>query len=113
MTTNNNNNKQPYTLSIHGTLPWDSLPGDRLRQWSILVILALLSLLLIILIEASPRIEKDRFAEQEVPERLAKLVMERKKEEPPPPPPKRHVVFEPDEDDEFDREIEDAFKGKY
>ncbi|MFX1416835.1 MAG: hypothetical protein ACFFC0_08480 [Promethearchaeota archaeon] len=34
-------------------------------------------------------------------------------ERPPPPPPKRHVVFEPDEDDEFDREIEEAFKGKY
>lgn len=87
MTTTNNNNKPSLTLFIHGTLPWDSLPGDRLRQWSILVILALLSLLLIIFIEISPRVEKDRFAEQEVPERLAKLVMERKKEEPPPPPP--------------------------
>src|SRR5690606_40387345 len=84
MTTTNNNNKPSLTLFIHGTLPWDSLPGDRLRQWSILVILALLSLLLIIFIEISPRVEKDRFAEQEVPERLAKLVMERKKEEPPP-----------------------------
>jgi len=80
-------NNKKIVLYVDGTLPWDNLPGDRLRQWSILVILALLSLLLIIIIEATPRLEKDRFAEQEVPERLAKLVLERKKEEPPPPPP--------------------------
>lgn len=87
MSGNNNNNKPPMTLSIHGSLPWDTLPGDRLRQWSILIILALLSLLLILIIEQTPRVQKDRFAEQEIPDRLAKLVMERKKEEPPPPPP--------------------------
>lgn len=80
-----NNNK--IVLYIDGTLPWDNLPGDRARQWSILLILALLSLSLIMVIEATPRIAKDRFAEQEVPDRLAKLVLERKKEEPPPPPP--------------------------
>ena len=34
-------------------------------------------------------------------------------ERPPPPPPERHIIFEPDEDDEFDKEIEDAFRGKY
>ncbi|MFQ5831585.1 MAG: hypothetical protein ACE5H4_02690 [Candidatus Thorarchaeota archaeon] len=34
-------------------------------------------------------------------------------EMPPPPPPKRRVVFELDDDEEFDREIEDAFKSKY
>jgi len=29
----------------------------------------------------------------------------------PPKPPKRHIIYEPDEDDAFDREIEDAFSG--
>ncbi|MBQ0754371.1 MAG: TonB family protein [Gammaproteobacteria bacterium] len=79
-------NKNNTNTVANGRLPWDSLPGDRLRQWSILILLALLSLLLIVLIELTPKVEKDRFAEQEVPDRLAKLVLERKKEIPPPPP---------------------------
>ncbi len=80
-------NNKKIVLYIDGTLPWDNLPGDRVRQWTILLILALLSLLLIYIIESTPRVAKDRFAEQELPDRLAKLVLERKKEEPPPPPP--------------------------
>ncbi|MDF1781215.1 MAG: AgmX/PglI C-terminal domain-containing protein [Alcanivoracaceae bacterium] len=91
MTQNKNKNIQ---LIMDGTLPWDNLPGDRVRQWVILFVLALLCLLLMIVIQTTPRIEKDRYAEQEVPDRLAKLVLERKKEEPPPPPPPPEEVPE-------------------
>lgn len=97
MTQKNNNN---VSTTMRGLLPWDRLPGDRLRQWSILVLLALLSLLLIVMIELTPKIEKDRFAEQEVPDRLAKLVLERKKEEPPPPPPEPEIEPEPEPEPE-------------
>lgn len=94
-------NKNNTNTVANGRLPWDSLPGDRLRQWSILILLALLSLLLIVLIELTPKVEKDRFAEQEVPDRLAKLVLERKKEiPPPPPPPEPEVEPEPEPEPE-------------
>lgn len=71
---------------VSGTLAWDPLPGERLRQNSILALLGLLCLFLIIMIENTTVPKVDRTAE-EVPERLARLVVERKKEEPPPPPP--------------------------
>ena len=81
------NNKKPLVIFVDGLLPWDSLPGERRRQWIILVILALLCLFLIVLIETTTIPKKDRREAEEIPERLAKLVLEKKKEEPPPPPP--------------------------
>jgi periplasmic protein TonB len=109
MTPKKNNN---INTVVNGLLPWDSLPGDRLRQWSILIILALLSLLLIIMIELTPKVEKDRFAEQEVPDRLAKLVLERKKEEPPPPPPEPEVEPEPEPEEKPKEEPKEEPKPK-
>jgi periplasmic protein TonB len=81
------NNKNKLTIFIDGLLPWDDLPGERRRQWIILAILALLCLLAIIIIESTHIPKKDRRDAEEIPERLARLVMERKQEEPPPPPP--------------------------
>ena len=81
------NTKKPLTIFIDGLLPWDNLPGDRRRQWIILAVLALLCLFFIILIESTTIPKKDRSEAEQIPERLAKLVMEKKKEEPPPPPP--------------------------
>lgn len=94
----NNNNNGRKTL-IDRTLPWDNLPGDRLRKNSIFVLLLLLSFILIILIEMAPVQKKDRREEQEIPERLAELVMERKKKEEPPPPPEPEEE-EPEEEPE-------------
>lgn len=56
----NDNNKKPLTIFIDGMLPWDSLPGERRRQWIILIILALLCLFLIVLIETTTIPKKDR-----------------------------------------------------
>lgn len=83
----NDTNKKPLVIFIDGLLPWDSLPGERRRQWIILVLLALLCLFLILLIETTGIPKKDRREAEQIPERLAKLVLEKKKEEPPPPPP--------------------------
>ncbi|MFN3714257.1 MAG: AgmX/PglI C-terminal domain-containing protein [Alcanivoracaceae bacterium] len=81
------NNKSALTILVDGLLPWDNLPGERRRQWIILAILALLCLLIIIIIESTQIPKKDRRDAEEIPERLARLVMEKKKEDPPPPPP--------------------------
>lgn len=80
----NNNNKK--LLLIDSLLPWDNLPEDRARQWSILAILVILCLILMLLIESTVVPKKDRREAEQIPERLAKLVLEKKKEEPPPPP---------------------------
>ena len=102
-----NNNK--IVLYIDGTLPWDNLPGDRARQWSILLILALLSLLLIMMIEATPRVAKDRFSEKEATNRLAKPVLARNKAaDPPRPPPPGEKPAEGEEETTAEQPKEEA-----
>src|SRR5690554_2952441 len=91
-----NKSKTPLTIFVDGLLPWDSLPGDRLRQMVILALLGLLCLFFIILIENTTIPKKDRLEAEKIPERLAKLVMEKKKEEPPPPPPEPEKEAEPE-----------------
>jgi protein TonB len=93
-----NNNK--YKILIDRTLPWDDLPGDRLRKHAILLLLLLFCIVSIIIIESTVVPKKDR-AEEEIPERLAQLVMERKKKEEPPPPP------EPEEEEPEEEEPEE------
>lgn len=74
-----------------GRLPWDPLPGEQKRQWSILAILLLLTMIFIWLIENTHVPERDPYA-NDIPERLAQLIMER---EPPPPPPPPEPEPEP------------------
>ena len=94
------NNKNTLMIFVDGLLPWDNLPGDRRRQWIILAVLALLCLFFIILIESTTIPKKDRSEAEQIPERLAKLVMEKKKEEPPPPPPEQEAEPEPEPEPE-------------
>ena len=94
------NNKNTLMIFVDGLLPWDNLPGDRRRQWIILAVLALLCLFFIILIESTTIPKKDRSEAEQIPERLAKLVMEKKKEEPPPPPPEPEAEPEPEPEPE-------------
>ena len=96
----NENNKNTLMIFVDGLLPWDNLPGDRRRQWIILAVLALLCLFFIILIESTTIPKKDRSEAEQIPERLAKLVMEKKKEEPPPPPPEPEAEPEPEPEPE-------------
>ncbi len=69
-------------------LAWDSIDGDRKRnRW--LALIALLLTIGIVSVVVSIDVPKvDRAVAEKVPERLAKLVMEKKLEPPPPPPPK-------------------------
>ena len=94
------NNKNTLMIFVDGLLPWDNLPGDRRRQWIILAVLALLCLFFITLIESTTIPKKDRSEAEQIPERLAKLVMEKKKEEPPPPPPEPEAEPEPEPEPE-------------
>ncbi|MCH8543127.1 MAG: TonB family protein [Alcanivorax sp.] len=73
-------------LASDGMLPWDPLPGERRRQYGILVVLLLLLLPLVYIIETTDVPKRDTSAD-EIPERLARLVMEQKQEPEPPRPP--------------------------
>lgn len=96
-----NNNNNGIKTFIDRTLPWDNLPGDSLRKNVIFLLLLLLAFLSIIIIEKTPVPKKDPREEQEIPERLAELVMERKEKEEPPPPP------EPEEEEPEEEEPEE------
>lgn len=70
---------------IRKELPWDRQEDNRLR---ILMILAmLLAFILMLLIQNTVVPKRDRAEAEKIPERLAKLLLERKPEPPPPPPP--------------------------
>ncbi|WP_111656921.1 TonB family protein [Isoalcanivorax indicus] len=71
-----------------GTLPWDPLPGERVRQYGILLLLLLLCVVLIWLIQSTEVPRRDTSADP-IPERLARLVIEQKQEPPAPPEPVR------------------------
>ncbi|MFZ5756674.1 MAG: AgmX/PglI C-terminal domain-containing protein [Pseudomonadota bacterium] len=79
-------------------LAWDSVGGDRKRnRW--LALLALLLTFTLSYVMSSVEVPKpDRAAAEKVPERLAKLVMQKKLEPPPPPPPKEEVKEEKPEE---------------
>lgn len=66
-----------------GLLPWDPFPGEHRRQYSILAIILLLCVALIAIIETTPAYRQPSMSAP-VPERLARLVIERA--QPPPTP---------------------------
>lgn len=69
-------------------LPWVSPEEDRERFRKILIAVLIALLLLSILIPLLPVPERERSQAEDVPPRLAKLMLEQKKVPPPPPPPK-------------------------
>ncbi len=75
-------------------LAWDSIGGDRNRnRWlALLALLITLSLSVLMTRVEVPKV--DRATAEKVPERLARLVMQKKLEPPPAPPPKEEVAEE-------------------
>lgn len=67
-----------------GLLPWDPFPGEQRRQYSILAVALLLCFALIVIIESTP-VNRQQNISAPVPERLARLVIERAQQPPPPP----------------------------
>ncbi|MDF1822883.1 MAG: AgmX/PglI C-terminal domain-containing protein [Alcanivoracaceae bacterium] len=100
----NNNNKR-LSILVDGTLPWDTIPGERKRQVVATAIVLLLLLLFLLLLEMTPLPERDRREAQELPDRLAKLVLEKEKE-PPPPEPEPEPEEEPEPEPEPEEEPE-------
>jgi TonB family protein len=82
--TQKNNNK--LRILIDGSLPWDKQEGEDRRLYGIVIVLLILSLLIMIIVNAVTIEKPDRREQQKIPERLAQLVMEKKKEPPPPEP---------------------------
>lgn len=92
--TQNNNNK--LRILIDGSLPWDKQEGEDRRLYGIIIILLILSLLLMIVVESVTIEKPDPREQQEIPERLAQLVLEKQKE---PPPPEPEQEPEPEEEE--------------
>ena len=70
--TQNNNNK--LRILIDGTLPWDKQEGENRRLYGFVIIFLILCLILMVLVE-SITIEKPDREQQEIPERLAQMVL--------------------------------------
>ncbi len=77
---------RPYYREFE--LPWSVSDEDRERFRKILLWVLGIVLLLAILIPLLPLPERKESAEEQVPPRLAKLMLEKKEPPPPPPPPK-------------------------
>lgn len=90
------NNKNKLRILIDGSLPWDKQEGEDRRLYGIVIILLVLSLLLMILVESVTIEKPDPREQQEIPERLAQLVLEKQKE---PPPPEPEPEPEPEEEE--------------
>lgn len=88
MTAKPQDNVAPMKIYLSPFLAWDSIGGDRNRnRW--LVIIALVITFGLGGYMRSVEVPKvDRAQAEKVPERLARLVLEKKLEPPPPPPPK-------------------------
>lgn len=86
--------KTPFKLIGNGYLAWDSPEGEEKRFRRIFIFFLLLAFLLSVYIQMTVVPKADRRETEKIPERLAKLVLEKKKEEPPPPPPKEEVKKE-------------------
>ncbi|NJO12669.1 MAG: energy transducer TonB, partial [Gammaproteobacteria bacterium] len=79
----------PYTPYYREfDLPWLSPEEDRQRYRKILLITLIVCGLLMLLIPLLPVPERKVADVEDVPQRLAKLMLEQKKVPPPPPPPK-------------------------
>jgi outer membrane biosynthesis protein TonB len=75
-------------------LPWEDEPENRRRLWTILGLLSVVALLLAWTIAQVQLPPKQRATHAEVPERIAKIVLEQKKKKVVPPPPPPEVVKE-------------------
>ncbi len=78
---------------VSGYLPWDTVGSEEKRARWLLLAALLLAFVLLVVLQSITLPPVDRAQAEKMPERLAKLVMEKKKE-PPPPPPKEEVVKE-------------------
>ncbi|MFP5383885.1 MAG: AgmX/PglI C-terminal domain-containing protein [Gammaproteobacteria bacterium] len=76
----------PRFLGVTSYLPWDNIKSDERPARVLLTLALLLALVSIVVIERVKVPELDRAQAEKLPERLAKLVQERKVEPPPPPP---------------------------
>lgn len=107
----------PRFLGITSYLPWDNIKSDERPARVLLVLALLLALVSIVVIERVKLPELDREQAEKLPERLAKLVQERKVEPPPPPPevvkeePKEEPKPEPEPDQEVKKAREKAEKA--
>lgn len=95
----------PSRTPFASLLPWDETREDRLRLWIPALLLLLLALLLAIMIQLTPKVEKDRYSTQDIPDRLAQFIAEQKKEKEPPKPvepekPEEEVIKEPEPEPE-------------
>ena len=68
-------------------LPWDSPEGEERRFRAMLIFFLVLVFVISVVIEMTTVPKPDRRDAEKIPERLAKLVLEKKVEPPPPPPP--------------------------
>lgn len=90
----------PESKVIKATmLPWQESTEDKARLWRIVSASLGGGLLLLFLLNIIPYPEQDRSQAEKIPERIAKMILEKAKENPPPPPL-------PEPEDESDDEIE-------
>lgn len=81
-------------------LPWDTVGNEEKRARWLLLIALLISLLMVVWLEMVELPKPDRAQAEKIPERLAKLVLEKKQEPPPPPPPEEVKEEEKPKDEE-------------
>lgn len=92
---------------VSAYLPWDVVGNEERRaRW--LMLLALLMSISLLTVLASVKVpELDRKQSEKLPERLAKLVMEKKEVPPPPPPPPEEKEEKPKEEPKPDEPIDE------
>lgn len=81
-------------------LPWQESKEDKTRLWKTVASSLGGGLLLLFLLNIIPYPELDRSQAEKIPERVAKMILEKEKENPPPPPPP------PEPEDESEDEID-------
>lgn len=95
---------------VSAYLPWDTVGNEENRARWLLLIALLLALLMIVWLEMIHLPKPDRAQSEKIPERLAKLVLEKKQEPPPPPPPPEVVKEEekPKEEKPVEEKVQQA-----
>lgn len=78
-------------IYVSQTLPWDPLPGESRRLRILMAIMLLLAFLIWLIVPHIEIPKVDRAQAEAVPERLARVVIERKEIPPPPPKPVEEV----------------------
>ena len=91
-------------------MPWADHPDDQRRYRRILLVLLLLALLLGYLVPVWQFPEIDEEVTIEVPERLAKLLLEKKPPPPPPPPEEVEEELEEEVKEELEEEVKEELE---